>query len=74
MTNPPIKKSTQQTYKKTNLRLPPELHEAIHKAAKLAGHSANSEIIARLQQDNSSAVLAELAELKQMLRKVLDEI
>lgn len=35
---------------KTALRLPRDLHEAIHKAAKESGRTMNAEIVYRLQQ------------------------
>lgn len=74
MTILPPKKSTQKTYKSMNLRLPPELSEAIRDAAERNGRSANAEIISRLQANDSAAIMAELADLKKMLRKVLDQV
>lgn len=38
----------QSEYVKTALRLPPDLHKAIHDSAKEAGRSYNAELIARL--------------------------
>jgi predicted DNA-binding protein len=40
----------QDDYKKTALRLPPELHERLHEAATASGRSYNAEIVARLEQ------------------------
>lgn len=74
MTNPPIKKNSQKSYISTNVRLPPELHEEIRVSAELNGRSANAEIIARLQANNSAAILSELADLKSLVRKILDQV
>lgn len=74
MTNPPTKKTTQKNFVNTNLRLPPDLHETIRTSAEKNGRSANAEIIARLQQNDTASILAELADVKTMLRKVLDQI
>lgn len=41
---------SQETYIRTALRVPQDLHKAIHQAADEAGHSFNAEIIGRLQQ------------------------
>lgn len=71
---PPIKKSTQSAYKAMNLRLPPDLSDAIRQAAERNGRSANAEIIARLQENDNAVIRAELAELKKMLRQVLDQV
>lgn len=40
----------QDDYKKTALRLPPELHERLHEAAAASGRSYNAEIVARLEE------------------------
>lgn len=73
MTKPPIKKLDQSEYIKTNLRLPPKLHASITKEAELQGRSMNAEILARLQVDQNAALLAELADIKAMLRKLMDQ-
>jgi hypothetical protein len=40
---------SQDDYIRTALRVPPDLHKALHEAADAAGHSFNAEIIGRLQ-------------------------
>jgi hypothetical protein len=40
---------SQDEYVRTALRVPPDLHRALHDAADAAGHSFNAEIIGRLQ-------------------------
>jgi hypothetical protein len=72
MTKLPIQKLDQSGYVKTALRLPPELHVDLVLGAEVHGRSLNAEIIARLQMDQTAAVLAELADLKAMMRKLLD--
>lgn len=74
MTNPPAKKKGQKDHVKTAVRLPPELNEEVKLAAARNGRSMNAEIIARLQESPSDAILAELDELKRMVRMVLDLI
>lgn len=74
MTNPPKQKATQKHYIHSAVRLPPELNESIKLTAERNGRSMNAEIIARLQAGPTEAILAELAEMKQMLRKVLDQM
>ena len=44
----------QDDYKKTALRLPPELHERLHEAATASGRSYNAEIVARLEDSFSA--------------------
>lgn len=69
-----IKIQSQDEYHKTSLRLPIDLHLDIRDAAARNGCSMNAEIIARLQASPADAVMVELAELKRMMRLVLDQI
>lgn len=73
MTKPPAQKQEQKRFH-TMLRLPPELADEIKAAAERHGHSMNAEIIARLQASPMDAVMAELADLKRMLRTALDQL
>ncbi|MFZ3286595.1 MAG: Arc family DNA-binding protein [Telluria sp.] len=74
MTKPPVKKIDQSGYIKTSMKLPPDLHAEVVRAAELHGHSMNSEIIARLQTRQFDDLRAELAEVRAMVRKVLDQM
>ena len=73
MTKPPIKKPNQKHYTHSAVRLPPELNEEIKLAAEHNGRSMNAEIIARLQASPLDTVLAEMADLKRMMRTLLDQ-
>ena len=44
-----IKKPSQKDYVKTALRLPPDLHAALHEAAAEGERTYNGEILARLR-------------------------
>lgn len=44
-----IKKATQKDYVKTALRLPPDLHTALHTAAADGDRTYNAEIVNRLR-------------------------
>lgn len=44
-----IKKPSQKDYVKTALRLPPDLHAALHEAAAQGDRTYNGEILARLR-------------------------
>ncbi len=72
MTKPPAKKSSQENYVKSALRLPPELHAEVSAAAQLNDRSLNAEIISRLRGNPVDALSKETAELKAMIREVLD--
>lgn len=74
MTTPPARKSAQKDYIHSAVRLPPDLNEAIKQAAELNGRSMNAEIIARLQAAPSEIILSEIAELKALVRKILDQM
>jgi hypothetical protein len=72
MTNPPRKLPSQKGYIHTAVRLPPDLTSAVKESAEANGRSFNAEVIARLQRTELEAVLTELAELKLMVKKVID--
>lgn len=74
MKKPPVKKLDQSDYIKTNIRLPPQLHAEVIAEGERNGRSMNAEIIARLQQDKVAEVLSELADLKSMMRVLMDKI
>lgn len=59
----------QKNFVKTALRLPPEVHAAIHEAAQASGRSYNAELVDRVQRslkDDSSAVARERLETSLM--------
>lgn len=79
MTNPPpTKKNLQSTFVKTALRLPASLRDELAAAAELAGHSLNDEILARCLaqpvRDKIDSISAENAQLKAMMREMLDSL
>jgi TRAP-type mannitol/chloroaromatic compound transport system substrate-binding protein len=68
----------QDDYIRTAMRLPRDLHAEVRKAAKAAGHTMNAEIIARVAAAEDRPSLKDLmqqnAELKAMMREILDAI
>ncbi len=50
MTSTKTRKSGQAEYVKTALRMPPALHELLHKAAERNHRTFNGEILARLER------------------------
>lgn len=76
MKNSPIKKPSQDDYRKTSLRLPQDLHATLASAAEYHGHSLNAEILSRLQAtpliDLVETLVRDNAELKIMVRELLD--
>lgn len=74
MTKSPEKKVLQKDYVQSAVRFPPELRDQLHAAAEANGRSFNAEVLARLQASPSEQILSEIAELKAMLRKVLDQL
>jgi hypothetical protein len=52
--------------------MPPELHAELKETAELKGRAMNAEILDRLQQNNMATLLRENAELKKMVREILD--
>jgi hypothetical protein len=69
---PPTQKKSQHNYVQSAVRMPPELRDEIREAAELNGRPMNAEILARLQQSQITVLLRENAELKAMVREVLD--
>lgn len=63
----------QDDYKKTALRLPPELHERLHEAAAASGRSYNAEIVERLESSlaGHSPLLSGQSEEAEQLRTEL---
>jgi hypothetical protein len=53
--------------------MPRELHAEIQATAENNGRSMNAEIVARLQASPLDTVLDELADLKRMMRTLLDQ-
>lgn len=74
MTKPPIKKLDQSDYIKSSLKLPPDLHAEVVESAVIHGRSMNAEIIARLQTRQFDDLRRQIAELKAMIRQVLDRV
>jgi len=74
MTKPPEKKLLQKDYVQSAVRFPPHLHAELKASAEKNGRSLNMEILARLEAGPSTQILAEIAELKLMMRKVLDNM
>lgn len=74
MTKPPKSSPPQDDYVQSAVRFPRELREEIKRAAERNGRSMNAEIIARLQDRQTEALTAELAEIKAALRKILDAV
>jgi hypothetical protein len=71
-TPPPLQKRTQDDWVKTALRLPKALHAEIQAAADDNVHSMNAEILQRLETRRHQELMDELADVKAMLRRVLD--
>lgn len=74
MQKPPAKKTTQKHFVQSAIRFPPDLRDRLKAAAETNGRSLNAEVIARLQASPLDEVLSELAEVKGMVRKVLDQM
>lgn len=74
MTKPPIKRLDQSGYLKSSLKLPPDLHAEVVESAAMHGRSMNAEIIARLQTRQFDELKQQIAELKAMIRQVLDRV
>ena len=70
---PPVHKQSQVDYIQTAVRMPHSLRAEIQATAEKKGRSMNAEIIARLQSSQLDTVLAELADLKRMVRTLLDQ-
>lgn len=74
MTKPPIQKATQTGYVQSAIRLPEDLRDELQRAAAENGRSMNAEIIARLRESKAEGLAAELAEIKAVLRRILDAV
>lgn len=74
MTKPPRTRPEQKHYVQSAVRFPPELRDEIHAAAERNGRSFNAEVLARLHGSPLDDLRAELAEVKAMVRKVLDQM
>jgi len=72
MTTPPKKKILQKDYIHSAVRLPPELHQQLKLAAEFNGRSLNAEILSRLSRNPETEVMQELADLKAMLRLLVN--
>jgi predicted DNA-binding protein len=72
LTNP------QDDYVRTAIRLPPELHSKVKAAAKIAGHTMNAELIARIAAADNQAshklLLKQNEELRRLMLEMLDRI
>ena len=73
MKMPPTQKQAQTDYIQTAVRMPRKLRDEIQATAERNGRSMNAEIIARLQASPLDTVLAEMADLKRMVRTLLDQ-
>lgn len=74
MQKPPVKKTTQTHFVQSAIRFPPELRDRLKAAADANGRSFNAEVISRLEGNPLDEVRAELAEVKALVRKVLDQM
>jgi len=74
MTKPPINKVSQKDYVHSAVRFPPELRDELRSAAERNGRSFNAEVLSRLHAQPTDAVLAELADLKRLVRQILDQM
>lgn len=83
-----MKKTTQEDFVRTALRVPPELHARLHESAREVGRTFNAEILARLEEsfvgdgrkiiftpDTMSLLLrSRLESLKAMISTLQEEI
>lgn len=72
MKKPPTRTKSQHGYRQTAVRMPPDLHAELKETAELNGRAMNAEILARLEQNTMDALMRENAEIKKMLREILD--
>jgi hypothetical protein len=59
----------QKNFVKTALRLPPELHAAVHEAAQKNGRSYNAELVERVQRSFETEERAQADELMREMRR-----
>lgn len=73
-----MKKIAQRKPGVTTVRLPPELHDEIKDAAARAGHSMNTEIIARLTAQPAELTLRDIARqnvrTQEMIQRLIDTL
>lgn len=74
MAKPPAQTTKQLGYIQTAVRLPPDLHHELRESAERNGNSLNAEIVARLRTSPWDDLMRQNAELKSMLRELLDRI
>lgn len=72
MTRPPKTKTAPSAPIKTTIRLAPDVHAELLAAAEENRRSINAELLARVHGSQLGALRREIAELKAMLREVLD--
>ena len=66
--------SPQDEYIRTAMRLPPDLHKAVKEAARVAGHTMNAEIIARVAAAEEHASFKLLVRQSDELRRLMVEM
>lgn len=73
-----MKKPAQRKAGTTTVRLPPELHDEIKDAAARAGHSMNTEIIARLTALPPDLTMRDIARqnvrTQEMIQRLIDTL
>jgi len=77
MQKPPLKKSSQDSYIKSAVRFPPQLHRELQDAAERNGRTMNAEIISRLlatpTNEKLDNILKSNNEMKQLIKELLDK-
>lgn len=68
------REATKDDWVKRNTRYPPDVLAEITSAAARNGRSFNAEVIARVRVDDITQLRGEVAELKSMVREVLDQV
>lgn len=74
MTKPPPHKAVQSEYVQSAVRMPRKLRAELQDAAERNGRSMNAEILARLEASPLEQLIKQNAELKLMLREILDAV
>jgi hypothetical protein len=72
MTKPPVQKPVHTDSVQTSLRIPRQLHATLQAEADRNARSLNAEILLRLQASPLDEVRKQHAEIKAMLRALLD--
>jgi hypothetical protein len=65
---------TKQKPIKKTIRFPPSVLEQVEAARQISGRTLNEEVVERARTDEIALLRGEVAELKTMLREVLDRI